>query len=116
MRFKLTGKLAASLACAMAVVAIERVAFAETNPYPNCPSGTFPNPPDRCYPCLGCHPCPPPQGTYCDNNTNAIVKAVPALSSQPRLLLIFGLAGIAIVLFPRCASWVRRIGGRHGSD
>jgi hypothetical protein len=40
-----------------------------------CPEGLYPNG-DNCYPCLGCHPCPGPNGTteYC-SNFNALEPA-----------------------------------------
>lgn len=51
---------------------------------PDSPGPTFPDPPDlnlktkgyppNGYPCLGCKPCPPPEGAYCDivwNNRSA---------------------------------------------
>lgn len=46
-----------------------------------CPPGTYPNG-SNCYPCLGCHPCPP---SYCDNSTNAM--AVPVDQLDPVLLI-----------------------------
>lgn len=46
-----------------------------------CPPGTYPNG-TNCYPCLGCHPCPP---SYCDNSTNAI--ALPANQIDPLVLI-----------------------------
>ena len=46
-----------------------------------CPPGTYPNG-TNCYPCLGCHPCPP---SYCDNSTNAI--ALPVNQIDPLVLI-----------------------------
>lgn len=63
---------------------------------PNSPGPTFPDPPPieakakgyppHGYPCLGCEPCPPPQGTYCDTtwkkNTNRNKAPTPLTSKD----------------------------------